>query len=954
MKKISFLAALLCASMISFAQEPVYDVNFALASNGSSATASSGDAALAIDGNEDTRWESAQTDDEWFLLDMGQARTFSRISIKWEGAYAKQFALTCSTDGETWSNLYTETNLTQAGWQIIDVTETTAQYIKYQGIQRATQWGQSFYEFQVMLPGVSVLTSIQLTAPSLTAKVGEGIALTAKALDQNGTEMEAEISYEVSPADAGAVVNGKYVPAKIGDAAIVAKSGEIVSDTISVFGYEGSNLALSTSLTQDNKIIAQSAVDPNGSEYDAFFAVDGNTGSVWQGRPAGTTGGSEEERTFDSWFVVDLGGYYSIDLITITFEGACSQEYHVDFSENNTTWARGYNYVGTAGINGHTDLLAASDLDNNLKVRYVRFWSTKAATEWGMKMFDFQVFGHEWVPSGDTEAPVMVSATLESKTWSSAVIAVSATDNNEVTKYHVVDATNAIDVKLTPNDNKITVSGLSASTTYNFTITALDASLNESTNSKTVEVTTDAHAIVPATPATAPTWPANQVKSIFSDAYPFAPASLNSYNEGWWDAPTLTIDTVDGDSYLHYNLYRNGMIGAQFAEVSVALMEKIHIDVFSSADGSVTFRPIIAGDTDAQNNVKQTLTLVGGQWNSFDFDMSDFGEHNWTRVFQYAIEGYQAGGLVGEHISVDNIYFYRTTPIEDDEAPTNVSGRTESEDYFSATLALAAEDNMGSVLFIVKLGEDTVATGGGLSADTVLVTVKNLLPDAAYTFTVIATDDAGNAAEGIEISAHTKAAPAPAPTPELAAEDVKSLFSDAYEPATTVNDFRQDWWQGATLAQGQLAEGDNVLYYICVSEAGAHGWAFAALDATGYNKLHVSIYPLAEGSFRIYPVVEGTEEASYYRTSETLVANEWNEVVFDFADLAMSPMGQLGWNSYAALGSFFIDNVYFFKEAEEGIEDVEAGVKAVKVIENGQLIIIKNGVRYTLMGAQLR
>lgn len=859
MKKISFLAALLCASMISFAQG--FGVNFALDSNGSSATASSGNAALAIDGNVGTRWESAQNDAEWLIIDLGQSRTFNYIRIKWEGAYAKQFQLLSSTDGENFSAFYTENNLTQADWQALYFdSAVTAQYIKYQGIERATQWGQSFYEFEVYY----------LNQPPKTYN-------------------------QIAPV-----------------------------------------------------IIVASTVGEN----DVNRVIDGNTGTEWQGRPAGISGGSDEERTFDAWFVVDLGGFYNVDKVDIMFEGACAQDYHLDFAEDTTNWALGYNFVGNPGVYGRTD--EVTELDNNLKVRYVRFWSTKAATEWGMKIFEFRVYGEEWTDSGDTEAPVMVSATLDSKTWNSAVIAVSATDNAEVLKYHAVDTINAIDVKLTPAEGKITVSGLSASTAYNFIITALDAAQNESANSKTVEVTTDAHAIVPAAPATAPTWPANQVKSIFSDAYPFAPASLNSYNEGWWNAPTLTIDTVDGDSYLHYNLYRDGMIGAQFAEVSVALMEKIHIDVFSSADGSVTFRPIIAGDTEAQNNVKQTLTLVGGQWNSFDFDMSDFGEHNWTRVFQYAIEGYQAGGLVGEHISVDNIYFYRTTPIEDDEAPTNVSGRTESEDYFSATLALAAEDNMGSVLFIVKLGEDTVATGGGLSADTVLVTVKNLLPDAAYTFEVIATDDSGNAADAIEVSAHTKAAPAPAPTPELAAEDVKSLFSDAYEPATTVNDFRQDWWQGATLAQGQLAEGDNVLYYICVSEAGAHGWAFAALDATGYNKLHISIYPLAEGSFKIYPVVSGTEEASYYRTSETLTANEWNEVVFDFADLAMSPMGQLGWNSYAALGSFFIDNVYFFKEAEEGIEDIEAGVKAVKVIENGQLIIIKNGVRYTLMGAELR
>lgn len=38
---------------------------------------------------------------------------------------------------------------------------------------------------------------------------------------------------------------------------------------------------------------------------------------------------------------------------------------------------------------------------------------------------------------------------------------------------------------------------------------------------------------------------------------------------------------------------------------------------------------------------------------------------------------------------------------------------------------------------------------------------------------------------------------------------------------------------------------------------------------------------------------------------------------------------------------------------EQGIEDVKESVKAVKTFENGQLVIIKNGVKYNALGAQL-
>ena len=935
------------------AADEVYDVNFALQSNGSSATASSGEAESAIDGNEGTRWESAKTDDETWTLNMGQARVFNTVKILWEAAYCTEFELSYSNDGENWTSLYTETNLTKAGWQTIKVNKTTAQYIQYHGTKRATVYGQSFYEFQVILPGVSTLTKIELSAPK-TAKVGEGVALSVKALDQNNAEMEAEISYEISPAGAGAVTDGKYVPAKVGNATIVAKSGAVKSAEVSIFGYEGDNLALSTNLATDNKIVAQSAENPNGSEYDAYFAVDGNNGSVWQGRPAGVEGGDEASRTFDSWFVVDLGANYSIDLVTIHFEGACAQEYHVDFSVDNKAWALGYDYKGNAGINGRTDMLSAAVLDNYQKVRYVRFWSTKAATEWGMKVFEFQVFGREYVASGDTEKPVMVSAALVSKTWNSAVIAVEATDNDEVAKYHVVDAAKSIDAKCAATEGKITITGLTAGTEYNFVITALDAAQNESANSKTVVVTTDTRVTVPSTSAPVPTWPAKQVKSIYSDAYAFAPASLNSYNEGWWNNPNMTEEAIGEDHYLHYDLYRNGMIGAQMAETSVATMEKVHIDVYASASGSVTFRPICAGDAEAVNQTKQTLNLVGGQWNSFDFDLSDFSaDHNWARFFQFAIEGYQAGGLVGEHISVDNIYFYRTTELVDTEKPTNVKGEVVEAGYFSVTLALSAEDNSGAVSFVVKDGEEVVATGGGASGAKVNVVVSGLQANADYSFAVIAKDDAGNEAEAIGVVAKTEAAPTPAPTPVLEGLTVVPVFTDAVAggPAIRIG----GWGQTTAVAAGELAEGDHVVYF---SNMNYLGWELdPAVDATDMKYLHVDLFSTTLSKVSVTPISPGHEgEAAVELTS-----GEWTQADID---LSVYAINEIDWsnvfqfkfmNATPAGGDLFVDNVYFYKEASEGIDNVQRDdVQCTKVVRDGQLYIMYNGTMYNVQGVRVQ
>ena len=936
MRKIFFLVAFLSASIMSFADK-VYDVNFALASEGSSATASSGNAALAIDGDNGTRWESAQTDDETWTLDMGQARTFSRIKINWEGAYAKEFTLSISNDGESWSNLYTETNLTQAGWQTIDVDETTARYIQYHGTKRATGYGQSFWEFQVLLPGVSVLTKIELSAPAV-AKVAEGVSLAARALDQNNAEMSVALSYEITPADAGAVVDGKYVPAKVGNASIVAKSGSVSSPAIEIFGYEGTNLALSTNIETDNKIIAQSDFAPNGT--NAFFAVDGNDGSVYQGSATNGTAGTDEARTFDAWFVVDLGANYSIDLITIHFEGACAQDYHVDFSENNTDWVLGYNHIGTAGINGRTDMLSTK-LDNNNKVRYVRFWSTKAATQYGMKIFEFQVFGREYVASDDTEKPVMGNATLVSKTWNSAIIAVDATDNDEVAKYHVVDLAQSFDAKFVATNGQITVTGLKPSTAYYFMIYAVDAAQNESQYAKSVGVTTDAHVSEPQAACAAPTWPAGQVQAIYSPTYN---ADCNFQD---WGSGTAYTSTDYGKKFA---LAGGGYFGMDGFALNCPLMEKLHADIWIADDATLRIVPICrnAADTGNEPEIGEFVTLRGQQWNSIDLTLSE-GEFakvtNWSNVYQVKIDN--AANLT---IWLGNLYFYRAEPLVDNEAPTNVQASVAGAGYFSATLAVSAEENSGVVNFRVLNGDQEVAKGGGASGQTAHITVPNLKANTEYTFSVVAYDANDNAAEPVNVQVTTLAAPAPADLPTYDAENVKGVYTDNY---TNVAMSIQGWHAEPAISAGLLAENRQAL---CITPNNTpnscFGLAFPAMDITAYDALELDIYPLAENAVLDIQVI-GVGAAS---TTFNLTANEWNHISLDIDGNTKTNCEQIGFYNCPNLqGVCFVQNLLFVQDGDTtAIENTEVGAKAIKTIENGQLIILRDGKRYTITGVRVK
>ncbi len=809
----------------------------------------------------------------------------------------------------------------------------TSQIIEYATSKDGNAWPTLTFEYTygTKCSSDAVLTRIALSAASSFAKIGESVTLTAQAKDQLNKNMDAVISFEVSPADAGVVADGKYTPAKAGAAVITAKAGDI-SESLTIYGVSSDNLAL-------NKPVVAGYEPGNQGELSSKM-VDGDANTQWVTYA--------DQSASVEWAYIDLGGKYNVEAIDVLWGDPTSTSYILQVRAEAPTAEQAADDEAWTTVAEQSGITINSEQFNVVKAaaRYVRIHSlTKSANFFRLK--EVRVFGTEWVDVDDNEKPVMVSAELVSAGWDNAVIAVAATDNHEVAAFRVVETANSIDKKLLPADGKITLTGLTASTTYNFVITAIDGANNESANSKTVAVTTEEHHIVPTTAAPVPAWPAAQVKSLYSDAYEFAPASLNSYNEGWWENPTLTEETVGEDHFLHYNLYRNGMIGVQFAATSVATMEKIHIDVYASAAGSITFRPITGGA-----EVRKTLNLEAEKWNSFDIDMADFGAQNWTNLFQYAIEGYQAGGLVGEHICVDNVYFYRTTALVDDEKPTDVTAAKVSEDIFSVVLAVSAKDNSGAYMVEVVANDHVYATAGGASGATVNVTVPGLLPNTEYNFSVIAKDEAGNAADPVAVSAKTLAAPAPAPTPDFTGKQAVPVFCDALDGGPGIN--IGGWGQSTQVTAGELAEGDHVFYFTNFNYL---GWELApAVNATNMEYLHVDVYTQAMTSVSVTPISPGKEKV----IAKALTPGQWNALdialsEYESAGIDWSNIYQFKFNMPVGGNSLFVDNVYFYKvDGGTAVDAINATAPATKFIENGSLFILRDGVVYTIQGAVVR
>ncbi len=102
----------------------------------------------AIDRDTSTRWSSEAKDNEWLILDLKQEYSINRIVIKWEVAYASDYKIQISGDGEKWDDAAHITD-SDGNNDVIDLPSVKTRFIKLYCIKRGTRYGFSVWEFEV-------------------------------------------------------------------------------------------------------------------------------------------------------------------------------------------------------------------------------------------------------------------------------------------------------------------------------------------------------------------------------------------------------------------------------------------------------------------------------------------------------------------------------------------------------------------------------------------------------------------------------------------------------------------------------------------------------------------------------------------------------------------------------------------------------------------------------------
>ncbi|HEY0535730.1 MAG TPA: discoidin domain-containing protein [Actinoplanes sp.] len=127
--------------------------NVALLGTATASSAENGndDGFAAIDDNTTTRWSSASSDPQWLQVDLGGTLAICQVKLQWEAAYATAFQIQISSNGSSWTNLYSTTTGT-GGTQTLSVSGT-GRYVRMYGTARATGYGYSLWEFGIYSVG---------------------------------------------------------------------------------------------------------------------------------------------------------------------------------------------------------------------------------------------------------------------------------------------------------------------------------------------------------------------------------------------------------------------------------------------------------------------------------------------------------------------------------------------------------------------------------------------------------------------------------------------------------------------------------------------------------------------------------------------------------------------------------------------------------------------------------
>ncbi|WP_377156303.1 di-heme oxidoredictase family protein [Roseateles sp. UC29_93] len=233
--------------------------------------------AKAIDKDDNSRWGSAFTDNEWLTLDYGSSVTITRVRINWENAHAKKYLLQTSEDNKTWTTIKTVEN-SPGGVEDLKDLGGQGRYLRVQGVTRSTQYGYSIFEIQAFTG-----TPVPPTTPT-------------------------DPTTPTNPTD-------PTTPTTPTDPTTPTQPTEPVGDT------SKPGVAI--------KPVAAISSTPENDGLSAKNTIDGNLASRWASKPED-----------GAWIQYDFGTAQALGYMKLVWENAYGKAYEIQISDDGKTWTR--------------------------------------------------------------------------------------------------------------------------------------------------------------------------------------------------------------------------------------------------------------------------------------------------------------------------------------------------------------------------------------------------------------------------------------------------------------------------------------------------------------------------------------------------------------------------------------------------------------------------------------
>lgn len=106
-------------------------------------------AAFAFDGNPATRWSSRLSNTpQWLEYDFGAKKTFDKVTIDWEYAYARSYKIQVSDNRISWTDVFSTGESDGSRDEVIFAPEV-ARYVRIYATERGTEWAYSIYGVKI-------------------------------------------------------------------------------------------------------------------------------------------------------------------------------------------------------------------------------------------------------------------------------------------------------------------------------------------------------------------------------------------------------------------------------------------------------------------------------------------------------------------------------------------------------------------------------------------------------------------------------------------------------------------------------------------------------------------------------------------------------------------------------------------------------------------------------------